>query len=174
MAKKKSLELEDKELASAYDSEPFFTLLDMYFEQNKQILIKHHIDSYNQFIEEIIPSIVGGDHFIAEKTSENKIIRYRLTFDDLGIKPPMLDNDDELMFPLDAIQKNLTYTSKYTATVTQWQDIVDINTGAIDTKIIGTPEKDVPIAKIPIMVGSKYCNLTLKPDICRKHCKYDA
>lgn len=170
---KRSIELED--VTSIYDPEPFFSLLDLFFERNKQVLVKHHIDSFNQMIEEIIPSILqDSDNVISEKTSENKVIRYRLTFDDLGIKPPMLDNDDGLMFPLDAIQKNLSYSSKYTATVTQWQDIVDINTGITETKMIGSPEKDVPIAKVPIMVGSKYCNLTLKPDLARKHCKYDA
>ncbi len=170
---KRSIELE--EVSSKYDPEPFFSLLDLFFERNKQVLVKHHIDSYNQFIEEIIPNILqSGDNVISEKTTENKVIRYRLTFDDLGIKPPSMDNDEERMYPLDAIQKNLSYSSKYTATITQWQDIVDINTGAKETKIIGKPETDVPIAKIPIMVGSKYCNLTLKPDLARKHCKYDA
>ncbi|XWV25314.1 intein-containing DNA-directed RNA polymerase subunit 2 [Tupanvirus deep ocean] len=170
---KRSIELE--EVSSTYDPEPYFSLLDLFFERNKQVLVKHHIDSFNQFIEEIIPSILqSSDNVISEKTTENKVIRYRLTFDDLGIKPPSLDNDEGLMYPLDAIQKNLTYSSKYTATITQWQDIVDINTGNTETKMIGNPEKDVPIAKVPIMVGSNYCNLTLKPDLSRKHCKYDA
>lgn len=173
MVKKKGIELED--VKTNYDPEPFFAILDLFFERNKHVLVKHHIDSFNQFIEETIPSILqGGDNIISEKASENKIIRYRLTFDDLGIKPPTLDNDEGFMYPLDAIQKNLSYSAKYTATITQWQDIVDIGTGKTETKIIGTPEKDVPIAKVPIMVGSKYCNLTLRPDLSRKHCKYDA
>ena len=173
MPPKKSIELED--ISSKYDPEPFFSLLDLFFERDKQVLVKHHIDSFNQFIEEIIPSILqSNDNIISEKTSENKVIRYRLTFEDLGIKPPTLENDEGLMYPLDAIQKNLSYSSKYTATITQWQDIVDINTGETQTKIIGPVEKDVPIAKVPIMVGSKYCNLTLRPDLARKHCKYDA
>lgn len=166
---------EAEDIVSEYDPEPFFALLDLYFERNKHVLVKHHIDSFNQFIEEIIPSILqNGDNIISEKITENKVIRYRLTFSDLGIQPPMMENDEELMYPLDAIQKNLSYSSKYTATVTQWQDIIDINTGETTTKMIGSPETDVPIAKIPIMVGSKYCNLTLRPDLSKKHCKYDA
>lgn len=169
---KKSIELED--VSAKYDPEPFFSLLDLFFERDKQVLVRHHIDSFNQFIDEIIPSILqSGENVISEKISENKVIRYRLTFDNPGIKPPILD-DETPLYPLDAIQKNLSYSSKYSATVTQWQDIVDINTGITETKIIGTPEKDVPIAKIPIMVGSKYCNLILQPSLSRKHCKYDA
>ncbi|MEM0354213.1 MAG: hypothetical protein QXW79_01390 [Thermoplasmata archaeon] len=168
----KSFELEDA--PDNYDPEPYFALLDLFFEKDRHVLVRHHIDSFNQFIEEIIPSILqGGDNVISEKATEHKIIRYRLTFDDLAIKPPVLDNDEDLMFPLDAIQKNLSYSAKYTATVTQWQDIVDIGTGKTESKIIGFPEKDVPIAKIPIMVGSKYCNLTLNPGLVKKHCRYD-
>jgi DNA-directed RNA polymerase II subunit RPB2 len=166
---------ESENVLTEYDPEPFFALLDLYFGKNKHILVKHHIDSFNQFIEEIIPSILqNGNNIISEKITENKVIRYRLTFDDLSIKPPMMENDEELMYPLDAIQKNLSYSAKYTATITQWQDIIDINTGNTETKMIGTPELDVPIAKIPMMVGSKYCNLTLHPDLSKKHCRYDA
>ena len=171
---KKSAEMEDM-YKSNYDPEPFFGLLDLYFEKDKQVLVKHHINSFDQLVEEIIPSILqSGENVISEKASENKVIRYRLSFDNLGIKPPSLDNDEGLMYPLDAIHKNLSYSSRYTATVTQWQDIVDINTAEVETRMIGNPEKDVPIAKLPIMVGSKYCNLTLRPDLNRKHCKYDA
>ena len=163
------------DLPSHYNPEPYYELLDLFFGRNNQVLIQHQIDSFNQFIEEIIPSILQGqDIILSEKTTENKVIRYRLTFDDLGIVPPTLDNEEKQMFPLDAVQKNLTYSSKYTATITQWQDIVDINTDTTTTKMIGKPERDVPIAKIPIMVGSKYCNLTLSPGCAKKHCKYDA
>ena len=169
---KKSIALEDS--VQKYDPEPFFSLLDLFFERNRQVLVKHHTDSFNQLVEEIIPSILSGENVISEKVSEEKVIRYRLTFDDPGIKPPTFDNDEGLMYPLDAIQKNLSYSSKYTATVTQWQDIVDISSGKTVTRMIGAPEVDVPIAKIPIMVNSKYCNLMLRPDLCRKHCKYDA
>jgi len=171
--KKTSIELEYHD--SKYDPDPYFELLDLYFERSKQVLVMHHINSFNQFIEEIIPSILqGGDNVISEKATENKIIRNRLTFDDLGIVPPTMDDDTALMYPLDAIQKNLSYVAKYTATITQWQDIVDINTGKVEQKQIGRSEKDVPIAKVPIMVGSKYCNLILRPDLNKKHCRYDA
>ena len=114
-----SKSFESENTTSKYDPEPFFSLLDLFFERNKQVLVKHHIDSFNQFIEEIIPSILQSyENIISEKITENKIIKYRLTFDDLGIKPLTFDNDEGLMYPLDAIQKNLTYSSRYTATIT--------------------------------------------------------
>src|SRR5277367_5386241 len=146
MPKKKTTSIDLEDVKTNYDPEPFFSILDLFFERNKQVLVRHHIDSFNQFIDEIIPSILqSGENVISEKTSENKVIRYRLTFDDLGIIPPMLENDEGYMFPLDAIQKNLSYSSKYTATVTQWQDIIDIASGKVETKMIEM-EKDVPIA----------------------------
>lgn len=171
---KKSLEFEDVTEKNNEYTDALFSLLDMYFENNKRVLVKHHIDSFNQFIEEIIPNILqNSENIICEKIYETRVIRYRLTFEDLGIKPPSLENEDQFMYPLDAIQKNLSYSSKYTATVTQYQDIIDIASGKTETRIIGEPERDVPIAKVPIMVGSKYCNLNLKPDINSNHCKYD-
>lgn len=171
---KKSIDLEEGLINKTYDPEPYFALLDLYFEKDKQVLVRHHIDSFNQFIEEIIPSIVkNSENIIFEKITADKIYKYRLVYTDLGIYPPLLENDEGLMYPLDAIQKRLSYSAKYTATVTQYQDIIDIDTEKRVTNIIGTPEKDMVIAKIPIMVGSKYCNLTLKPDPTRKHCRYD-
>ena len=157
-----------------YDPEPYFALMDMFFERDNQVLVKHHIDSYNQFVSEIIPSILHGENVISEKITENKIIRTRLTFEDNGFKLPMLENDEGVMYPLDAIQKKLSYSSIYTSTITQYQDIIDVDTGHKDTRIIGTPERDVPIAKIPIMVLSNICPLKIRPDLSRKHCKYDS
>lgn len=156
-----------------YDPEPYFEILDHYFTSDNQILVKHHIDSYNYFIDVIIPSILQGDNIISEKIGDKKIIRIRLTFENNGIKPPLLDNDEDLLFPLDAIQKTLSYSAKYTSTVTQWKDEIDIETGEIKTVMIGNPEKDVTIAKIPMMVKSKYCNLMRQPTLDSKHCKYD-
>src|SRR3984885_437420 len=171
---KKSFESEDI-ISSKYDVEPYFELLDMFFERNNQVLVKHHIDSYNQFIEEIIPSILqSGENIISEKITENKVIKNRLKFEDCGMMPAMMDNDEELMYPIDSIQKNLTYAGKYVSTVTQLQDVIDIPTGNVDTKIISGPEKDVPIGRIPIMVGSNYCSNKLKPESRKSHCKYDS
>lgn len=171
---RKSNETEDIESADAYDYEPHFRVLDMYFERDIQSLVKHHTDSFQQFIEVGIPYVITSEeNVLSEKVTSNKIIRDRLTFTNMGLKPPMFDNDEDPIFPLDAIQKNNTYSSKYTATITQWQDIVDIASGKIESRIIGEPEKDVPIAKIPIMVKSKYCNLVQLGDPKGMHCRYD-
>jgi DNA-directed RNA polymerase II subunit RPB2 len=184
---KKSLDLLDYHELSTYDPEPFFELIDLYFQQNGQISIRHHIDSFNQFIYETIRTIVlgsqspntedeGVEHLISEKISENKKIRYTLTFKNIGIRPPTFDNDETLMYPHDALQKNLSYVAKYTATITQYQEIIDIETNLSDKRVIGK-EDNVPIARIPIMVKSAFCNLIRNPNVnnpsYKNHCKYD-
>lgn len=175
---KKSSEYEDitnnKNMPTSEELEPVFSLLDLYFESNKQILVKHHIDSFNQFIEEIIPNVLqSGENIITEKIMADTVIRHRLQFDNLGISSPYIEESDSRMYPLDAIQKTLSYSSHYYANVTQFQDVIDINTGSKTTTQIAF-EPNVPIGKIPIMVGSKYCNLIQYPEQAGKHCKYDA
>lgn len=167
--KKRSIETTDVE---RYDEEPYFRLLDLYFESNEQILVQHHIDSFNQFIEEIIPSIINGKNIIYSETTDTEIIKYYLLFSNYGIKPPSMNNDETLVYPLDAIQKHISYVSKYIVTVQQYREVVNISTGDTVTDLIAE-EHNVPIAKIPIMVGSKYCNLKLRPEGVGVHCRYD-
>lgn len=175
MVKKSRQAVTTDDIDKKYDPEPYFELLDLFFSKDKQVLIQHHIDSYHQFIREIIPSIIqSSENIIYEKVEETRIMRLRLTFDEPRIRAPYIDNDEELMYPQDALNKNLSYSAKYTATITQWQDIIDIATGAVESKIIGVSESDIPIAKIPVMVGSDYCNTVLKPNPAKKQCIYDA
>lgn len=177
MSKKKrnTKSLTTDDINSNYNLEAHYGLTDLYYGRNNQMLVAHQINSYNQLIKEIIPEIVERqDHYISEKIAESKIVRYRLKYENLGFKSPSLDNDEGLMFPLDAIQKNLSYLATCTATVSQWQDIVDIETGDVSSNLVGPPVDDVPYAKIPVMPGSILCNTKIKPDLSRKHCKYDA
>lgn len=179
MSKKGSKDTADISPSSGsnYDPEPYFTLMDLYFERDNQVLIEHQINSFNQFVDEIIPSIItSGENVIGEKASEDKktIVRDRLVFEDYGPRPAMLENDEGYMYPHDALQKKLSYTNPYVATISQYRDIIDVSTGKKTTKLIDKPDKDVPFAKIYTMVKAKTCNHVLKPDSSKKHCKYDA
>lgn len=156
-----------------YDPEPYYELLDLYFEKDRQTLVRHHIDSYNQFIEEVIPSIIKGPNVIYEKNLGSVILRNRLEFADPGIQPVLSDNDEDLMYPLDAMQKKASYSAMLTATITQWQDTIDLVTGEVTSQMVGEPAEDWPYAKIPLPVKCKYCNLVLHPTGENKHCKYD-
>lgn len=169
----KATSIDTETLLSSYDPEPFFDMLDLFFEQDKRQPARHLIDSMDQFIEEIIPSIVqGGDNIISEKITGNKLVRNRLVFENLKIESPT-DSNGELLFPLDALQRKISYASYYSATVTQFEDVVDIDSGKKTTRIVGGPIENTNFAKVFIMVGSKYCSLVRHPDKIGKHCKYD-
>ena len=155
-------------------NEDRFKLIDLYFENSQNIWVKHHVDSFNQFIEEMIPNIIQKDeNILMEQNDGTTITRHRITFTDIGIKPPTYDNEDVLIYPLEAMEKKITYSAKYVAKVFQWTDKIDIATGQKTTELIAQSEDEVCIAKMPIMVGSKYCNLVMNPDLQSKHCKYD-
>ena len=137
-----------------------YKLTDKYFTQ-QNILYSHQHDSFNQFVSESIPNfLMSTKHICYEQITTDKKYRNGFIFEDVSIKPPVMEKD-ELMFPTDARLKNLTYSAKIMVKVTQIQEIEDIMSGIVTTKVIGNPEKNVPIARIPIMVRSKFCNTVL-------------
>ena len=178
MVKKKSFENEDLE-NTTYDQDDYFSLIDLYFDKSKQIMVQHQIDSYNQFLDEIIPAIVkrNGDHIIYQKVGVNKIVRYRLEFTNLGYSLPIFENNqnknNNLLYPIDAISNSLNYSAYCTADVTQWMDIIDLASDKKKTVQVGETKEKVHYGKIPVMVGSKICNTIVRPDNTKKHCKYD-
>lgn len=144
-------------------TEKIFRLTDLYFDQ-KDIMFSHLHDSFNKFMDEDINNILKhGDNTFFEKIHGEKIYKYKFEYENILIKPPMLE-DGEYMMPQTACDSNLTYSSKLTASVTQIQETHNIITGEITKKIIGNTEHNVPIAVIPVMVKSKYCSLKLKTD----------
>lgn len=58
--------------------------------------------------------------------------------------------EDERMYPCDARERNLTYSVKLMATVTQMQDITYTSSDKVITREIDSPEKRIPLGYIPI------------------------
>jgi DNA-directed RNA polymerase II subunit RPB2 len=157
-------------MAQEVNDENIFGLVDLLL---KGDLYKSNRDSFAQFIEEIIyKELKDGTNIFSEKYKNNKIYRHRFQFENIGLKPPINENNDELMFPEDARIKNLDYQSKLVADVKQILEIVDLETEETTTKII-SEEKETPVAKIPIMVGSKYCLKNIRKDLPNTECPYD-
>jgi len=153
------------------DKNTIFKLIDFYFASDP--LYKFQYDSYDQFINDIIfPTLKESPNIISENLYQDKIYRHRLEFSEIALKPPVNEIDDELIFPEDARIKHLSYSGKLIAHVKQYLDIVEVQTGVTTSKII-TEDKEVPIAKIPIMVKSRYCNTVLRPDIANTECYFD-
>lgn len=155
------------------DIESVYKFIDLYFKQ-KNIMYTHLYNSFDKLLDEDIPNFLKNTKSIFfEKITKDKVYRYMFKYDDIAIKPPFIDMDDEIMFPQHARIRNLTYGSKLVATITQIQEITDIATDTVTTKVIGVPEYEYPITNIPIMIRSKYCALNLKKGYDKSECEYD-
>ena len=140
-----------------------FRLTDLYFKQ-KYILYSHLYNSFDKMIDEDVKNMLKyGDNTFFEKATENEIIKYKFRYDNVSIIPPNVD-DHEPMFPYEARLRNLTYSLKVVATVSQIQERTNIATGNITKRIVGNAEDNIPLMTIPVMLRSKYCNLNLEKD----------
>lgn len=150
-----------------------FKLADLYFKQ-KNIMYTHLYSSFDKFLDEDIPNLLkGNNNVFFEKTTADKIYRYKFVFTNISIKPPFLENEEELMFPSDARTKNMTYAVKLVANIRQVQEVVNIADNTVQVNELGDPDFEYPIASIPILVRSKYCSTNLKKDYNETECKYD-
>lgn len=153
--------------------ERIYKLIDLYFKQ-KNIMYSHLYNSFDKLLDEdIINFLKTSNNTFFEKATKDKIYRYKFKYDDIAVKPPFIDMDDEIMFPQHARLRNLTYSSKLVATITQIQEITDIATGNVTTRVIGNPEYEYNITNIPILVRSKYCSLNIKKGYDSSECEYD-
>jgi DNA-directed RNA polymerase II subunit RPB2 len=132
-------------------------------------------NSFNKFIDDDIRTFLKeNDNTFYEKITKDQVIKYMFEFENIVLRPPMMEGSDRLMFPSDARNGNFTYASRLEARVTQIQEIRDIYTKEIiSRKVIGEPEDRVPIANIPILVRSKYCSTNLKKNFDNTECEYD-
>jgi DNA-directed RNA polymerase beta subunit len=173
MKNKKDASKNKKGGSTALSNDSIFKLIDLYFKQ-KNIMYSHLYNSFDKFIDDDIRSLLKyGNNVFFEKVTKNKVYRYKFVYDNIAIKPPVLDAEDDMMFPSQARIRNLTYASKLVATITQVQEVIDIATDEVTTKVIGQPEHEYPIAILPIMVRSKYCSLNLKKNYDKSECGYD-
>jgi DNA-directed RNA polymerase II subunit RPB2 len=149
-------------------------LLDLYFSE-KHVMYSYHKNSYNQFINEIVlKELQDNPGLIYENITKNFIYKYRFKFSNILLRAPIdeYNSNDEPLTPHDARIKFLSYSSKLMADVQQIQETIDIETNEKTEKIL-FEDKNIVIAKIPIMFRSRYCTTNLKPHIQSKECDYD-
>lgn len=150
-----------------------FKFMDLFFDRYG-IIFAHLYNSYNKFLEEDVKTFLElGDHTFFERVTKDKIIKYKFKYENISFRGPSLENDIEPMFPSDARNRNLTYGGKLIAKVTQLQEITDIATGNISSRVLGHPEDNVPIANIPVMIRSKMCSLNTHKGYDKRECEFD-
>jgi DNA-directed RNA polymerase II subunit RPB2 len=160
-----------------------------YLSQNKEkYLIRHQLESYNNFIENDINNIIKEyNPIIVQKNYSdldeyNKIV-YEIYLTDVKVSTPIYkesQGSSHIMYPDDARKKNLTYSLPICVNVKQIikyykneeneekeeKEEVVKNTSTISIE-------NLNIGNIPIMVGSKYCMLSKNNKFNPAECKYD-
>lgn len=162
---------EDTEITS----EDAWAIISLFF--NEKGLVSQQLDSFDEFIETTIQSLVMEDSTLildqpAQHTSANDNInkRYEITFGKIYLSRPTMteaDGSTHPMFPQEARLRNLTYSSPLYVDMgkrvlvskdseftnpddVQWEPVVGESDDVISKVYIG---------KVPIMVRSKFCML---------------
>lgn len=150
-------------------------IIDKYFcKTNGNVLVKHQIDSFNNFIDHTLINILKEtQNIFFIKRIGNKVYHNLLEIDSIQITDPVQDNQYfSIMTPQIARNKCLTYGSRIYANVKQIQQIYTDNT-LTESKIIDNER--IYLAKIPIMTGSKICILNQLKNLHfeSKECNFD-
>ncbi|WP_069807074.1 DNA-directed RNA polymerase subunit B [Vulcanisaeta thermophila] len=108
-------------------------------------LVKHQIDSFNDFVERKLQEIINENNVIE---TEIKGLYIKLERIEVG-KPRIREADasEHLLYPMEARLRNITYSAPLYLMMTLY-----INDEEVD-------RQKVYIGDLPIMVRSRYCNL---------------
>jgi len=145
---------------------------------NNKYLIKHHIDSYDYFLDYQIQSIIKELNPLIiikkDKKNEKNYNEYNITFSNPKYGTPLYNDKDgrkNILYPHDARNKQLTYSVPlYVDILTKSKYIENDNIINFDKNV----EENILIGNIPLMIKSKYCLLNdenYKDD--ENECKYD-
>ena len=114
-------------------------------------LIRHHIESFNDFIERKLQQIIDE---VGVVETDIKGLYVKLEKIEVG-KPRVkeADGSENIIYPMEARLRNLTYAAPLYLTMTLYVNDEEVS------------REKVYIGDLPIMVRSKYCNLYgLKPE----------
>lgn len=153
-------------------------LIDTYFRTNAYPYTKHHIDSYDQFLQQDLISIIQSQNpilILKDFDERTSIYKYRVEIYvggpdgsaiEIGAPTVTLQNGEEIrmLYPNEARLRNLTYAS------TIYADIhvkAEYQSPSGETVSLFGKEpyvlKKWQLFKMPIMLHSKYCILHNKP-----------
>jgi DNA-directed RNA polymerase II subunit RPB2 len=154
------------------------SLVDRYFRTAEYPYTRHHIDSYDQFLQKDMISIIKAKNpivILKEKIPDHKEYMYTAKIyvggedgTDIEIGTPTISLQDtqevRLLFPNEARLRNLTYQSTVYARIKVVVEYRGLDAGKIKTyQPIEINFNEFPLFKIPIMLHSRYCLLHNKP-----------
>ena len=142
-------------------------IIENYFKTNTHFVTKHHLDSYNDFVEQMIPRVIKTlNPIIKYSYDEANREKHRIEVYVGGRKGEQIyfdhptitrEGKTQAMFPNDARLNDLTYASNLICDV----EVVYYNNEE-EGKTVVMPK--VEIGKIPIMLHSNLCILAGKKD----------
>ena len=151
-------------------------LLELYFRTFPYPFTSHHIDSFDQFITEDLPTILKSNNpilILKELIPRTNTYMYRveifvggLTGDEIEIGTPTISlqktKEVRVLFPNEARLRNLTYASTIYANV-----IVRITITMPDSDTPPTTTvreyRRMPLFQLPLLLHSRFCILHNKP-----------
>lgn len=162
-------------------------LINSFFKTSEYPFTAHHIDSYDQFLSEGLPSIIRSRNpltIVKDKigTSDDYTYTTEIYFggetgEGVYVGTPTLSlqkaEEIRLLFPNEARLRNLTYSStilidvliKITRKVRTTTGIDSLPVERIELKLNPETGEDtrIPLCNIPIMLHSRFCLLHNKP-----------
>lgn len=176
-------------------------ILNTYFQTYPYPFTSHHINSYDQFLSDALPSIIKARNpiLILKDLITDKprpVYKYKVeifvggvdgTGFYIGTPTVALQDSEEVrvLFPNEARLRNLTYSStvlvdvtvKITVMMRNKEGVMEaVALEPIELKKTETMDERIPLFKIPIMLHSRYCILHDKPaEFLRQagECEYD-
>jgi len=163
-------------------------LLDQYFQTTAYPYTRHHLDSYNQFLEKDLPAIIQSQNpliivkdLIKGTNTYNYTVEVFIGGEDgkgLHLGTPTLQHmggeEVRLLFPNEARLRNLTYAAGLYADILVRVKFAKGADGKPTMKDVLLPR--FPLVEIPVMLHSKACLLNNKPDEFLRsvgECPYD-
>lgn len=130
-----------------------------YYTTTLNPLVQHHVDSYNDLVERRIPVFLKASNPIRLVLGDGREIRVYIggkSGDVIGYRPP-LDELEYAVMPNTCRTENKTYALDCLADIdVEYQIGQDVETSKFEK---------VPIARLPLMLRSKFCHLSaLTPD----------
>jgi DNA-directed RNA polymerase beta subunit/intein/homing endonuclease len=171
---------------SEYNTEYPWTVIESYFKgQHLQRLVRHQLESYNNFVGYQINKTIemfNPVHIKSEQDYDPSSGKYALeilvTFENFHIYRPQIHENNgatKLMFPQEARLRNFTYASSMTIDM-NIKFIVKNGKNLENTQTFYKTLPQIHIGKLPIMLKSSICVLSQYKHVENNltgECKYD-
>jgi DNA-directed RNA polymerase II subunit RPB2 len=147
-------------------------VLDSYFADPTK-LVQHQLDSFDDYVDVLIPQIIERNNPILINTDYDKDIDkflkvYEIKFGETYISKPIIHENNDIikrLLPTEARKRNLTYASPLYVDVEHSLKIYDKSKK--EYTIMKNKEDKILLANIPIMLQSKYCHLSDKTGLSK-------